>query len=342
MKKFFFVLAALCCFMISFAQNNVFVWHGYGNNCTIDVTSFARYDSITFDAPVASSITLATGDPIEVTKTAMTAYCVASGLNFQGVKTERGVCYSSVENEPTVNNNKAVDGQYSTGKWKVTIKNLDTDRTYYYRSYAIVGSDSVYGPIKSFSTGNGTQLFATPTAVDLELSVKWASCNLGATKPEGYGGYYAWGEILTKKYYDWSTYKYGTVHHITKYNTEDGLDTLSPDDDAATYNLGKPWRMATDDEWSELFHNCTYEWEKISGVDGLRFVSKLNGNSIFLPAAGNEGSSYINFGGRYWETSVYQYDHSRAKCLIFLKDKESMGTFEIDRFEGYSIRPVCP
>lgn len=100
--------------------------------------------------------------------------------------------------------------------------------------------------------------------------------------------------------------------------------------------------MATDDEWSELFHNCTYEWEKISGVDGLRFVSKLNGNSIFLPAAGNEGSSYINFGGRYWETSVYQYDHSRAKCLIFLKDKESMGTFEIDRFEGYSIRPVCP
>lgn len=340
MKKLFIFLAVLTYFTASFAQNNVFVWH---NNHTIDVTSFSRGDSITFEAPVASSVTLSTGDPVEVTASSMTAYYVAIGLKFQGVATERGVCYSSVESQPTTNNNKSVDGLYAAGTWKATIEKLDSGRTYYYRAYALIGSDTLYGSVKSFTThGENTQSSSVPTAVDLGLSVKWASFNLGATKPEEYGGYYAWGETSTKKSYNWSSYKWGTSTNITKYNKEDGLITLSSDDDAATYNLGKPWRIATDEEWRELLSNCSYEWEEMNGVKGLRFISKVNANSIFLPCAGNRGVSYTYWGGRYWSSSVWISMYYYANDYVFLPAGDVKIMDHGNRYEGFSVRPVCP
>ena len=119
-----------------------------------------------------------------------------------------------------------------------------------------------------------------PEAVDLGLSVKWASCNLGARKPEEYGNYYAWGETVEKdsytpKNYKWSPYKVGKY---IKYCTDsiqgykgftDGKKVLEPDDDAATVNIGKGWRIPTIEEINELRNNCKHKWTTINGIKGM-------------------------------------------------------------------------
>ena len=143
------------------------------------------------------------------------------------------------------------------------------------------------------------QLFIIPsyaqdtTYVDLGLSVKWATCNLGANSPEEYGDYYAWGETETKEKYDWSTYVWykGNIRTLTKYKISDTgkIDnkmTLDLEDDIAHIKLGGAWRMPTYGEVKELLNNCTLQVEQYNGVTGQKFTSKINGNSIFLPSAG--------------------------------------------------------
>ena len=127
----------------------------------------------------------------------------------------------------------------------------------------------------------------------LPSGIKWATCNIGATKPEEYGGYYAWGETEEKSYYDWDTYKWcnGTYNSLTKYCTDSGSGrvdnktVLDPEDDVAHIKWGGSWRMPTRDEIKELNDNCTWQWTTLNGVNGYR-VTGPNGNSIFLPAAG--------------------------------------------------------
>ena len=152
--------------------------------------------------------------------------------------------------------------------------------------------------------------------VDLGLSVKWATCNVGATKPEEYGDYFAWGETQPKSNYDWSTYKYcnGSYKTLTKYNnsssygTVDNKTTLDLSDDAARANWGGSWRMPTRAEQDELRNNCTWTWTTQNGVNGYKVTSKSNGNSIFLPAAGYRDDSSLNNAGStgyYWSSSLY-------------------------------------
>ena len=122
--------------------------------------------------------------------------------------------------------------------------------------------------------------------VDLGLSVKWATFNVGATSPEEYGDYFAWGETEPKETYSWATYKWcdGTDANITKYNTIDGKTILEPTDDAAQVHRGDKWRMPTKAECQELIDSCTWEWTTSNNISGYR-VTGPNGNSIFLPAA---------------------------------------------------------
>ena len=114
-------------------------------------------------------------------------------------------------------------------------------------------------------------------AVDLGLpsGIRWASCNVGATTPEGYGYYFAWGETESKDYYGWTTYKYtnGGYGKMTKYCNDashgdngftDMKTVLEPEDDAAAANWGNAWRMPTDAEWKELLEQCTWKWIKDS------------------------------------------------------------------------------
>lgn len=186
--------------------------------------------------------------------------------------------------------------------------------------------------------------------VDLGLSVKWATCNVGANSPEEYGNYFAWGETKLKEVYDWSTYKWcnGSIYAMTKYCTNwiygtiDDKITLELADDAAYKNWGGSWRMPTRTEQDELREKCTWTWTTLNGKDGCLVTSNINGNSIFLPAAGrrDEGSLYYaGSNGYYWSSSLYPGVYTLgADELNF----NSSGIYLKDCFRsfGLSVRAV--
>ena len=190
--------------------------------------------------------------------------------------------------------------------------------------------------------------------VDLGLpsGAKWATCNVGATTPEGYGDYFAWGETGPKTNYDFSTYKYcnGSFYTMTKYCTEsgygyngftDGKTTLELSDDAARANWGGNWRMPTRAEQDELRNNCTWTWTTENGVNGYKVTSKTNGNSIFLPAAGDrDGTGSVGSYGRYWSSSLYESNPYSAYSLYF--DSGDVRWNGNDRYGGHTVRAVCP
>ncbi len=190
--------------------------------------------------------------------------------------------------------------------------------------------------------------------VDLGLpsGLLWATCNVGASSPEDYGGYFAWGETTIKSTYNWSTYKwcngdwdnlmltrYNTVSY---YGTVDNRTILELADDAAHVNWGGAWRMPTREERDELFANCTSEWTTQNGVNGRKFTGP-NGNSIFLPAAGcyYYGSLYgAGSYGYYWSSSLCTGTPGDAYHLGFYSGY--VGVNGSYRYCGQSVRPVCP
>ena len=187
-------------------------------------------------------------------------------------------------------------------------------------------------------------------AVDLGLSVKWATCNIGASSPEEYGDYFAWGETQPKDYYDWSTYKWcnGSSTTLTKYNnrssygTVDNKKTLELADDAARANWGGAWRMPTDAEMTELREQCTWTWTTLNGVNGYR-VTGTNGNSIFLPAAGYRlGSSLGSAGsyGYYWSSSL-RTDYPICAYFVYFGSSNVGRGYNNRRNIGNPVRPVC-
>ncbi len=190
--------------------------------------------------------------------------------------------------------------------------------------------------------------------VDLGLSVKWATCNVGASKPEEYGDYFAWGEVEPKDEYRWETYKWcdGQANTLTKYNTDSSYGTvdnktvLEAADDAATVNWGGSWRMPTDVEMTELYENCTWTWTTENGVNGYRVTSNKIGytdKSIFLPAAGfcanNNSYAEVGSNGSYWSSSLTNTVF-RAYAMDLYADEVYSPTTSTRR-NGYSIRPVC-
>lgn len=187
-------------------------------------------------------------------------------------------------------------------------------------------------------------------AVDLGLSVKWASCNLGASSPEDYGDYYAWGEVKTKRNYEVKTYKWGEWSVLTgsfsKYNTEesygevDNKTVLDPEDDVAHIKLGGNWRMPTIAEQEELRNKCTWRWTQIDGVNGYK-VTGPSGNSIFLPAAGyrdEDGFNRAGVNGYYWSLSLHPDYPSFAWSFGFTSSRIGWNIFR--RCNGHSVRPV--
>ncbi|MCR4816337.1 MAG: hypothetical protein K5842_04045 [Bacteroidales bacterium] len=192
--------------------------------------------------------------------------------------------------------------------------------------------------------------------VDLGLpsGLLWASCNVGASAPEEYGDYFAWGETTTKDNYTWSTYRYCTVDGegnmatLTKYNTPtnwdwgtvDNLTTLESSDDVATVSMGDGARTPTYDEWNELLENTTAEWTTLNDVNGTKFIAP-NGNSIFLPAAGYHVDSELEYAGSYglyWSSSLDAVYPHRARSFLFNMDDQRMG-YDY-RYDGRSVRAV--
>ena len=178
--------------------------------------------------------------------------------------------------------------------------------------------------------------------VDLGLSVKWATCNVGASKPEEYGDYFAWGETSTKKIYDRDNCPtFGlSISQLQAQGYIDGEGNLTSQYDAARANWGGSWRMPTEYEWQELIDKCKWEWGKVNGVKGNK-VTGPNGNSIFLPAAGYRyGSSLYLAGsnGLYWSSTPRESYSSSAYRLGFDSDLHCMNSDY--RSYGPSVRPV--
>ena len=173
--------------------------------------------------------------------------------------------------------------------------------------------------------------------VDLGLSVKWASCNLGASTPTEFGGYYAWGETSTKEVYTEDTYSY--YDKSTNRYTDIGSEIGGTSYDAATVNLGKGWRMPSVGHLKELMM-CKHEWTQVDGVNGYLFTGP-NGNTIFLPAAGRYLSSIFEAGKILSYLSSTKY---KDKSIYVLQEELSVGWYldilRWDVFWGLSIRPI--
>ena len=240
------------------------------------------------------------------------------------------------------------------------------------KTVATVNQDGVVTCISSgtvtitASTTDGSDLKAecTVTVIDyngheyvdlgLPSKIKWATMNVGATTPEGYGDYYAWGETKTKSNYVWSTYEWCNGSHktMTKYCNDssygnngftDTKTVLDPEDDVAHVKWGGDWRMPTQAECQELRDNCKWDWVTQNNIKGYKVTSKINGNSIFLPAAGYRYNTNLNYAGSegdYWSSSLYADNTLSAWYLYFRSGNR--GTSSYYRVNGYPVRPVSP
>ena len=169
------------------------------------------------------------------------------------------------------------------------------------------------------------------TWIDLGLSVKWATCNIGASTPEEYGDYFAWGEIENDEQYNKNSYTCKT-----------NRSQLDSTQDAATAQWKHPWRMPTNAEMQELKDKCKWLWLKVNGVYGYKVVGD-NGNSIFLPANGyymNKNNIYQGTDGFYWSSNISKISSDEAYSFEF--DSSNFSSFSRSRYHGMGIRAVHP
>ena len=283
--------------------------------------------------------------------TATTAKCGGDVIVTQGLTlTEFGVCWSK-ERNPIAENLHLFTSNWSE-PYVCTITDLEPDTKYYVRAYALRGLEYYYGEEKSFITESVGGGLDNHTWVDLGLpsGTLWATCNVGANAPEEFGYYFAWGEIQPKDTFNWDTYKYcknGNEYLLTKYcddasygynNFIDNLTMLQHSDDAATANWGNDWRIPTVEEWEELSQNTTYTTTTQHGVFGCLFTA-VNGNSIFLPAAGicMGGTVYHDICScYYWSSSLSYGGPNRAYNFVV---DAGIG-FRNHRCFGQSVRAV--
>lgn len=283
-------------------------------------------------------VVVETGNASSVTKNSAVISGSADGLESAEMLCELGVCYNTAGN-PTFGNSQFVtSGRKASGDFSITLNDLKPNTTYYYVTCLMIDGEYFYGDVRSFKTEKSDE--PTPGgAIDLGLSVKWASHNVGASSPEGYGGYYAWGETEEKSFYDWGTYKY--YNSFTVDFDYIGSNISGTQYDVAHVKWGGSWRMPTRDEIKELVNNCTWKWTTYNGVNG-QLVTGPNGNSIFLPAVGfRYGTDLYNCGsiGYYWSATLCEYYSDNAYYLPFSRGDSGWDNWH-NRIYGLTVRPV--
>lgn len=275
---------------------------------------------------------------ISVTSSASDVSCRSVKLKgyANGANGEFGFCYSSSEANPTFDNASIAisTSLMSDNSYEILIDKLLPSTTYYYRAFATV--DNVKHMAKE------VQKFTTSAfeadAIDLGLSVKWASCNLGAFFPEESGLYFSWGDTKGYKHdevhsfdrenYIWSDEKKYNIHYKTELDIED---------DAAFANWEGAWRLPNNDEIEELKNRCKWNACTKEGIKGYQVVGP-NGNSIFLPSAGyRKDNNILDEGNRvlFWSSSLNTDWSAEARYLVYPTGKEC-GLFH----NGLPIRPV--
>ena len=249
---------------------------------------------------------------------------------------ERGICWSK-NPEPDVNDQCATSGA-GAGSFTCNMTGLEDNTTYYVKAYAKMYDYVVYGEQKSFKTEEDDEVcdpdgeIAGHGYVDLGLpsGLKWATCNVGASSPEDYGDYFAWGETNPKTEYTWgNSVTYGEQMSDISGNAQY---------DAATANWGGSWRMPTKEQMEELVEHCEWEWTQVNGVNGSK-VTGPNGSCIFLPAAGCNLTSPDDDGldGIYWSSTPY--DSYRYAYYLHFGDGGEL-VYHSTRDHGFSVRPI--
>ena len=301
-----------------------------------------------------------TGDAKDITYKSATLFGEVNVEISDYDEIEWGVMYSTdkAELESHLGTKVLAEGTLQEDMYSVSVTGLEAETKYYYCAFVFLNEKQYkYGSVKSFTTdekttGNGTSNRHEWVDLGLPSGLKWATCNVGASQPEEYGDYFAWGEVEPKDYYYWDSYKWcnGDDDTQTKYCTNsdygyngftDNKTTLDLSDDAANYNWGGAWRMPTYEELDELRSRCTWTWTTQNGVYG-RKVTGPNGNSIFLPAAGlrlDSSLDYVGIYGFYWSSSLYTSSPCSAYYLLFYSDY--VDWIINARNFGFSVRPVC-
>jgi hypothetical protein len=214
-------------------------------------------------------------------------------------------------------------------------------------------SDSVVDKLISAMNEGRIQIIKRPSMnmvnghrfVDLGLpsGILWATCNVGANKPEDYGDYFSWGETRPKNDYELEKYNYFDKrrYDFTKYTKSDGLKILQSIDDAAMVNWGEGCRIPTREEWKELIKKTSNIWTVRNGINGRLFTSS-NGNSLFLPASSSlmgKFNGFLGTSGHYWSSSLSTLKHDYASHLVF-KEEYCDLYGDGSRYYGFTVRPV--
>ena len=292
--------------------------------------------------PEAEKPTVTTKSVGEVAET--TAQVVAQVTSDGGAEvTERGVCWNT-EGTPEITHNRLVGGA-GVGEFTSNLSDLEPQTTYYVRAYATNEVGTSYGEELSFTTET-SYVIDGHMWVDLGLSVKWATCNVGANSPEEFGNYYAWGETAPKDaYMSNNSATYGLSYSdLLEQGYIDENGRLTAAYDPATVNWGASWRTPTEDEIRELKDNCTWEWVTENDVEGFKVIG-TNGNSIFLPAAGYYRGTTLNGAGddgKYWGSTIYDDADNYSVNLSFF-DLYGIIDYLINYnvwYCGESVRPV--
>ena len=252
---------------------------------------------------------------------------------------------------------------FDSGKLKVTFKIGKGNYEWTNTSAITLEAGKTYNLPISVTSAPPIETHNGRVYVDMGLSVKWATCNVGATTPFESGDYFDWGE--TEPYYEsldplkwkadihydyyWDCYKWcnGSVNTMTKYNAEDKQTTLEPGDDAATANWGGSWRTPTNEEWDMLRKFSIMIWKTTTegyAHDGLLITSIINGYSIFLPAAGYFEYQNISSSDKlkYWSSILYEVGSNYGNSIHFSTGLLFFSNLQDPRCNGLPVRPVCP
>lgn len=279
-----------------------------------------------------------------------------------------GICWNTSGN-PTISDNYKVDGHRGVSSYNAVINGLEEGLTYYIRAYATNNIGTSYGEEVMYIHANNNLLADGQKNghdyVDLGLpsGTKWATANIGASVPEDYGNYYAWGEIEIKEDYSWSTYKYffdnngDNVPYDDNWRVESGelkdigCNIAGTQYDVAHMKWGDSWKIPTSAQMDELQNKeyCEWTWTLLNGVKGYIITSKLNGKSIFLPACGvfySNEQQHMNTDGHYWLSTSETSNTFYADHLMFSSDsyetrhKSDLFQDYNGRDHGRAIRPV--
>ena len=232
--------------------------------------------------------------------------------------------------------------EWTSDGLQVSYTNMEAGKTYTaYPTVKIMGKELRALPSKDFPEFTKCPDNNHPHAIDLGLpsGTKWCCCNVGASTPEGYGGYYAWGETSEKSVYYWDTYQYGSSWDNV---VNIGSDIAGTNYDVAHVRMGAPWRMPSTAQQQELINNCSWQWTQQNGVNGI-LVTGSNGGQIFLPAAGYRWNGNLYYAGEYgdyWSSSLYPSNDDSAYGMYFSSD--DWAWYSSGRYYGQSVRAVCP